>query len=195
MIGEVPTVGVGDPAFEGDPEDGDPHLGGQAGGRLSDAAPAQYACHGRGEYRELDQLAFPQLRVGGDNGLPLPRAVAALPKQRAGGFLATIVGIARATGVSGYMGDGTNRWPAVHRLDAAHLFRLALATAPGGSTLHAVADEGVPIRAVADVLGRHLDVPVVSISAEDAGEHFSWLAGLLGLDIPASSTLTRQLLG
>jgi nucleoside-diphosphate-sugar epimerase len=111
------------------------------------------------------------------------------------GFMATTVGIARGKGVSGYIGDGTNRWPAVHRLDAAHLFRLALEKAQAGSTLHAVADEGVPIRAIAEVIGRHLDVPVVSISPEDAGGHFAWLAGFLGLDIPASSTLTREVLG
>ncbi len=111
------------------------------------------------------------------------------------GFLAAIVGIARDKGVSGYIGDGSNRWPAVHRLDSAHLFRLALENAPAGSTLHAVADEGVPIRDIAEVIGRHLDVPVVSISPEDAAAHFTWLAGFLGADSPASSTLTRELLG
>ena len=110
------------------------------------------------------------------------------------GFMATIVGIARDKGVSGYIGDGANRWPAVHRLDSAHLFRLALENAPAGSTLHAVADEGVPIRYIADVIGRHLDVPVVSISPEDAAGHFTWLAHFLALDSPASSTLTRELL-
>jgi nucleoside-diphosphate-sugar epimerase len=111
------------------------------------------------------------------------------------GFMATIVGIARDKGVSGYIGDGSNRWPAVHRLDAAHLFRLALEKAPAGSTLHAIADEGVPIRDVAEVIGRHLDLPVAAISAEDAAEHFTWLAGFLAADSPASSTLTRELLG
>jgi nucleoside-diphosphate-sugar epimerase len=110
------------------------------------------------------------------------------------GFMATIVGIARDKGASGYIGDGSNRWPAVHRLDSAHLFRLALENAPAGSTLHAVADEGVPIRDIAEVIGRHLDVPVVSISPEDAAGHFTWLAGFLGADSPASSTLTRELL-
>jgi nucleoside-diphosphate-sugar epimerase len=111
------------------------------------------------------------------------------------GFMATIVGIARDKGVSGYLGDGSNRWPAVHRLDAAHLFRLALEDAPAGSTLHAIADEGVPIRAVAEVIGRHLGLPVAAIPPEDAAEHFTWLAGFIGLDSPASSALTRQLLG
>jgi nucleoside-diphosphate-sugar epimerase len=111
------------------------------------------------------------------------------------GFMATLVGVARDKRVSGYIGDGSNRWPAVHRLDSAHLFRLALEGAPAGSTLHAVADEGVPIRDVAEVIGRHLDLPVVSISPEDAGGHFTWLAAFLAADSPASSTLTRELLG
>jgi nucleoside-diphosphate-sugar epimerase len=111
------------------------------------------------------------------------------------GFMAALIGIARDKGVSGYIGDGSNRWPAVHRLDAAHLFRLALEQAPAGSALHAIADEGVPIRAIAEVIGRHLDLPVVAISAEDAAEHFGWLAGFLAADSPASSTLTRELLG
>src|SRR6266446_385415 len=84
------------------------------------------------------------------------------------GFMAALVGIARAKGVCGYIGDGSNRWPAVHRLDAAHLFRLALENAPAGSALHTVADEGVPIRTIAEVIGRQLDLPVVAISAEDA---------------------------
>jgi nucleoside-diphosphate-sugar epimerase len=110
------------------------------------------------------------------------------------GFIAILVGIARARGVSGYIGDGSNRWSAVHRLDAAHLFCLALETAPAGSTLHAVADESVPIREIAAVIGRHLDLPVAAISPEDAGEHFGWLAGILAADIPASSALTRELM-
>ncbi len=111
------------------------------------------------------------------------------------GFMATLIGIAREKGVSGYVGDGANRWPAVHVLDSAHLFRLAVEAAPAGSVLHAVADEGVPIRDVAEVIGRHLDLPLVSVSPVDAGEHFSWMGGFLGLDAPASSALTRELLG
>ncbi|HEY4810709.1 MAG TPA: hypothetical protein VIH71_06580 [Solirubrobacteraceae bacterium] len=111
------------------------------------------------------------------------------------GFMATLVDIAREKGISGYIGDGTNRWNAVHRLDSAHLFSLALEQAPAGSTLHAVAEEGVAIRDIAAVIGRHLEVPVVSISPEDAGAHFTWLAGFLGLDSPVSSVLTQELLG
>jgi nucleoside-diphosphate-sugar epimerase len=111
------------------------------------------------------------------------------------GFMATLVGIGRDKGVSGYMGDGSQRWPAVHRLDSARLFRLALEAAPAGSTLHAVADEGVPLRDIAEVIGRHLDLPVVSIAPEGAGEHFGFLAALLGIDVPASSALTREQMG
>jgi nucleoside-diphosphate-sugar epimerase len=111
------------------------------------------------------------------------------------GFMATLVQIARDKGVSGYIGDGANRWPAVHRLDSAHLFRLAVDKAPAGSTLHAVADEGVAIRQVADVIGRHLDVPTATVTPEDAAEHFTWLAHFIGADSPASSALTRSLLG
>ncbi len=109
--------------------------------------------------------------------------------------MAAIVGIARDKGVSAYVGDGSNRWPAVHRLDSANLFRLAVDKAPAGATLHGVAEEGVAIREVAEVIGRHLNVPVVSISPDDAAEHFSWLGGFIGLDAPASSTYTRELLG
>lgn len=111
------------------------------------------------------------------------------------GFMATLVSIAREKGVSGYIGDGANRWPAVHRLDSAGLFRLAAEKAPAGTTLHAVADEGVPIREIAEVIGRHLEVPVTSIAPEDAGEHFTWLGGFIGLDSPASSALTREQMG
>jgi len=110
------------------------------------------------------------------------------------GFIATLVAIARERGVSGYIGDGANRWPAVHRLDSARLFGLALERATAGSTLHAAAEEGVPIREIAEVIGRHLELPVVSISPEDAGEHFTWMGGFLALDAPASGELTRELL-
>ncbi len=110
------------------------------------------------------------------------------------GFMATLVAIARDKGVSGYIGDGSSRWPAVHRLDSAHLFRLALDAAPPGATLHAVADEGVPVRDIAGAIGRGLNVPVVSIAPDDAAEHFTWLAHFLALDSPASSALTRELL-
>lgn len=107
------------------------------------------------------------------------------------GFMAMLVGIARDKGVAGYVGDGSNRWPAVHRLDAAHLFRLALEKAPAGSVLHGAAEEGVRTRDIAEAIGRHLDVPVQAVSPEQLG----WLGGFFAADIPASSALTRELLG
>ncbi|THA60811.1 SDR family oxidoreductase [Streptomyces sp. A0958] len=111
------------------------------------------------------------------------------------GFMSALIGIAREKGVSGYVGDGSNRWPAAHRSDAARLFRLALEDAPAGSTLHAVAEEGVPLRAVAEVIGRHLGVPAATVAPEDAAGHFAWLGGLVGLDGPSSAALTREALG
>jgi nucleoside-diphosphate-sugar epimerase len=111
------------------------------------------------------------------------------------GFMSFVVGIARKEGVSGYIGDGRNRWPAVHRLDAARVFRLGLETAPSGSVLHAIAEEGIPIRDIAEVIGAHLDVPLVSVSPEDAGRHFGFLGDFLAADSPASSALTHELLG
>ena len=111
------------------------------------------------------------------------------------GFISTLVGIAREKGISGYVGDGSNRWPAVHRLDAARLVALALDKAPAGSVLHAVAEEGVAAREIAEVIGRHLDVPVVSVTPADAAGHFGWIGAIFALDVPASSTLTQELLG
>ena len=110
------------------------------------------------------------------------------------GFVPALVEIARTTGVSGYLGDGGS-WPAVHRTDAARLFRLALEGAPAGSVLHGVAEEGVPTRAIAETIGRHLGVPVVPIAPEQAGEHFGWLADFFGVDARVSSALTQELLG
>jgi nucleoside-diphosphate-sugar epimerase len=93
------------------------------------------------------------------------------------------------------VGDGLNRWPAVHRLDAARLYRLAVEKASAGATYHGVADEGVPFRDIAEVIGRRLNVPVVSKSSEDASGHFGWLAHFVGMDSPASSTQTQERLG
>jgi nucleoside-diphosphate-sugar epimerase len=110
------------------------------------------------------------------------------------GFVAILVGIARQRGIAGYVGEGTNRWPAVHVSDAAHLTRLALEAAPAGSVLHAVADEGVPLREIAGAIGRHLAVPTQSIPSAEAVEHFGHLGRLVGLDSPATATITRDLL-
>jgi len=110
------------------------------------------------------------------------------------GFVASFVAIARQRGESGYVGDGTNRWPAVHRSDAARLARLAVGSAPAGSVLHAVGDEGVPFREIAEAIGRHLDVPAVSVSPADAVAHFGHLGHFAGMDSPATAAVTRDLL-
>ena len=112
------------------------------------------------------------------------------------GFVPRLITIAQTRGVSAYVGDGSNRWPAIHRLDAARLYRLALESAPAGSRLDGVGDEGVPFRDIASVIGRHLNLPVISISHEEADAHFgSFLAMVASRDLPRSSTQTQELLG
>jgi nucleoside-diphosphate-sugar epimerase len=111
------------------------------------------------------------------------------------GFVATFVAIARQHGFSAYADDGANRWPAVHRSDAARLTRLAAEAAPAGSVLHAVGDEGVPFRDIAETIGRHLDQPTKALGATEALEHFGPLGHFFGLDSPANADITRELLG
>jgi len=112
------------------------------------------------------------------------------------GFVPRLITTAREKGVSAYIGDGSNRWPAVHRLDAAHLYCLALEAAPAGSQLDGVGDEGVPFRDIAGVIGRHLNLPLVSISSEEADAHFGPFLGLVAArDFPRSSAQTQELLG
>jgi nucleoside-diphosphate-sugar epimerase len=111
------------------------------------------------------------------------------------GLITYAVHVAREKRVSGYVGDGLNRWPAAHVLDVARLYRLALEKREAGSRYHAVAEEGVTVREIAEVLGRGLKVPVVSMSPEEASVHFGWLGMFAGLDLPASSALTQKRLG
>jgi nucleoside-diphosphate-sugar epimerase len=111
------------------------------------------------------------------------------------GFVPALIGMAREKGVSAYIGDGANRWPAVHRLDAANLFRLALEKAPAGARFHGVGEEGVRFRNIAEVIGSRLNIPVVSKSPEEAANHFGWFAAIAGIDSPASSKLTQERLG
>ena len=111
------------------------------------------------------------------------------------GFIATYVGVAREKGVSGYVGDGAHRWPAVHRSDAARLARLAVEGAPAGTVLHAVGEEGVPFRDIAEAIGCGLGVPTRSIAPEDALEHFGPLGLFAGMDFPATAAITEELLG
>ena len=111
------------------------------------------------------------------------------------GFIPLLIGIARAKGASAYVGAGLNRWPAVHRLDAARLFRLALERGAAGARYHGVAEEGVPFRTIAEVIGRRLGLPLASMSSEQASGHFGWFAHFAAIDNVASSERTRELLG
>ncbi|WP_369978305.1 SDR family oxidoreductase [Xanthomonas bundabergensis] len=111
------------------------------------------------------------------------------------GFVPALIGIARDTGVAAYLGDGSNRWPAVHRADAARLFRLALEHGEAGTCYHGNAEEGIAFREIAAVIGRHLQLPVRSLPAEAAPAQFGWMARFAGRDMPTSSAWTREQLG
>ncbi|MEU6465734.1 SDR family oxidoreductase [Streptomyces sp. NPDC046976] len=139
-------------------------------------AQAVLACAERGVRSSVVRLS-PTCHGDGDNG-----------------FMTSLIGTAREKGVSGYPGDGANRWPAVHRLDAARLFRLAVEKAPAGTVLHGAAEEGVPLREIAEVIGRQLKLPTVSVGTEELAGHFGWMSGFVGLDAPASNAATRALL-
>ncbi len=108
------------------------------------------------------------------------------------GFVPTLIQIARDKGVSAYVGDGANQWTAVHRLDAAHLYRLVLEKGSAGARYHGVDEQGIAFREIAEVIGRQLNIPVVSKSPEEAADHFGWFTQFAGLDCPASSKLTRE---
>ncbi|HEY3972203.1 MAG TPA: SDR family oxidoreductase [Candidatus Sulfotelmatobacter sp.] len=111
------------------------------------------------------------------------------------GFVPALIGIAREKGASAYVGDGLNRWPAVHRLDAARLYRLILEKGSAGASYHAVAEEGVPTRDIAEVIGRRLNVPVIAKSSEAAADHFGWIARFFSIDGPASGAQTQKQMG
>jgi nucleoside-diphosphate-sugar epimerase len=111
------------------------------------------------------------------------------------GLITPLIAIAREKGVSAYVGDGLNRWPAVHRIDAARLYSLVLEKGKSGARYHPVAEEGVPLKEIAESIGRGLNLPVVSVPADKANDHFGWLGMFAAADIPASSALTQQRLG
>ena len=111
------------------------------------------------------------------------------------GFVPMLIALARSTGVAAYVGDGANLWPAVHRLDIARLYRLALERAAPGTRLHGVAEEGVPMRAIAETIGQGLGIPVRGLTREEAAAHFGWMAPFVGMDNPTSSAITRSTMG
>ena len=123
----------------------------------------------------------------------LPRSVHGLGERH--GFVPQLAKLAREKGVSAYVGEGANLWPSVHRLDAARVFRLALEQGAAGGPFHAVAEEGIPFRQIAEVIGRHFQLPVVSLSPGQASAHFGMMAMFIGGNGPASSKRTRERLG
>jgi nucleoside-diphosphate-sugar epimerase len=157
-------------------EDQEPQTGGPGSHRVASERAAK-ALAERGVRSSIVRLA-PTVHDAGDHG-----------------FVPALIDIARARGVSGHVGDGANRWPAVHRLDAARLYRLALEQAPPGAVLHGAAERGIPTRDIAAAIARGLGVPLASIPAAEAPQHFGWLAPFFATDIVASSALTRDRLG
>jgi nucleoside-diphosphate-sugar epimerase len=167
--GTLGVAALGRPATEADP--------GQGGGRM-DAESAVLALAGQGVRSSVVRIA--------------PVTHGPLDGH---GFAHVLIGIARQSGVAGYPGDGTSRWPAGHTLDVGHCFCLALEKAPAGTRWHPAGDEGIPQRQIAESIGRHLDLPAESIPADKVAAHFSFLGGFIGLDNPVSTAVTREVLG
>ena len=173
MVGLV----LGRPATENDGLVATPEVRGNPAGVRAATALLTLSLRGIGVRSSVLRFA-PTVHGDGDNG-----------------FMAMFVGIAREKGVAGYVGDGVNRWPAVHVSDAARLARLAVEAAPAGSVLHAAGEEGVPFLDIAEAMGRGVGVPAGSVDPANAFEHFGFLGLFAGLDTPASATITRELLG
>lgn len=168
-IGVLPS---GRPVAENDAA-----MSGSAGAHRVPSEQAALALAGRGVRATVVRLP-PSVHGDGDHG-----------------FVPALIGVARKQGVSAYIGDGMNRWPAVHRRDAARLYRLALEGGVAGTAYHGVAEDGVATRHIAEVIGRRLNLPVVGITDEQVAGHFGWLGRFFGSDWLASSALTRQGLG
>ncbi|UJW76364.1 SDR family oxidoreductase [Rhizobium sp. SL42] len=159
-------------------------------GRLATEADAQTSRH---TPRRSEQAAEAISARGGS--VSIVRLPPSVHGDGDHGFVPILIGMARQKGASAMIGDGSNLWPAVHRLDAAKVYRLALENGTAGVRYHAVAEEGVPFRQIAEVIGRRLGVPVLSKSAQEAPEHFGWFTHFAGIDSPASSAWTRETLG
>jgi nucleoside-diphosphate-sugar epimerase len=173
MVGLAP----GRPATENDGLVASPEVRANPAGVRSATALLTLSLRGIGVRSSVLRFA-PTVHGDGDNG-----------------FMAIFVGIARQSGVAGFVGDGTNRWPAVHVSDAARLARLAVEAAPAGSVLHAAGEEGVPFIRIAEAMGRGLGLPTRSVDPANAFEHFGFLGRFAGLDSPAGANITRELLG
>lgn len=166
-------------------------LAGLAPGRLAtedDKPPAP-----SGGYPRATEAAIAEVAASG-----VRASVVRLPPSTHGrgdhGFVPILIDIARNAGAAGYVGDGSNRWPAAHRSDAARLFRLALEAGAVGGPYHAIAEEGVPFKAIAETIAKGLGVPAISVAPEDAAAHFGWFAMFAGVDVPASAARTKSLL-
>jgi nucleoside-diphosphate-sugar epimerase len=167
-------------------------LAGLAQGRLAteaDAAPPPAPEWPRASEAAAEAVAARGVRAG----------VVRLPPPTHGagdhGFVPILIDIARQRGSAAYVGDGSNRWPATHRRDAARVYRLALEEGAAGAPYHPIAEEGLPFRVIAEAIGKGLGVPVISVSPEGAAEHFGWFARFAAMDLAASGARTRERLG
>src|ERR1019366_1407316 len=147
-----------------------------------------------GSPRNASDLATLELATRGVRSSIIRLAPSVHSDQDKHGFIPSLIAIARTKGRSAYVGDGSNHWPAVHQRDAAKLFRLALESAPAGSQLHGVAEEGIPFREIAEAIGRNLKLPTESVDVEEATHHFGFLSMFVAMDAPTSSAMTQKLL-